>query len=315
MDAYIDLAKYVRMRMARTIFLLLVIGFWANLATAQGSGSFAMQHGGLERTYEVFEPNSVATSPRPLLLLLHGRFGTGENTLEYTQIRPIANRLGFIVVAPDGYKKSWNDGRNDTPAHRKNVDDVGFLNALLDQLMKDYSVDPNRVYCAGMSNGGFMTMTLMAQSGKRFAAAAIVTASVPEKGAEKFLPSPPLPLLILNGTSDPLVKYNGGPISNRNQEMILSTPKLAEMYSLHCGCTESQVSQAPNTAEDGTVTEITKWHGCKEGTALELWTVKGGGHTWPGKKQYLGENLIGKTSRDFDGTEVILEFLLRHKRP
>lgn len=301
--------------MLRSILWLVFPILLTASALAQGSGTFSMAFGGLQRTYAVHVPsNYEPDKAAPLLLLLHGRFGTGEKTLGYTQIRRFANQMGLIVVAPDGYKKSWNDGRGDTPAHRNGVDDVGFLNALLDHAMRTYSVDSQRVYCAGMSNGGFMTMALLAHSGQRFAGAAIVTASVPEVGAADFLPDPPLPLLIMNGTADPLVKYDGGPIRKGDSEMILATPKLAKLYADRCGCTSNKVAPAANPAEDGTVTEVTIWQDCKQNTALELWTVKGGGHTWPGKEQYLGESLIGKTSRDYDGTEVILDFLLRQRR-
>lgn len=298
--------------MALPILLLLALADPGQAQVLKGS----LKHGGIARSYLMYLPKGYdAQQKYPLMLLLHGRLGTGKNVLEYTGMEAIADRKGFIILAPDGYHKSWNDGRERTPAHQAHVDDVRFLGALLDKVQASYSVDLQRVYSVGMSNGGFMTLTLGKQLGHRFAAIAMVVAAVPEKNAVDKMPTHPLPLIVINGTEDPLIKWKGGPISERETELILDTPTFIDLYRKQMACSAETLQPQPDRTQDGTLTVVHTWTGCKPGVEVQLWEVQGGGHTWPGKQQYLHERWIGRTSRDYNGSEAIWTFLERFQLP
>jgi polyhydroxybutyrate depolymerase len=292
------------------LLLLLLLGVGKPLQAQVSDGILAS--GGMMRTYKTYLPKDYDPQQKyPLILLLHGRFGTGAQFLAYSNIAQLADRERFIVVAPDGYRKSWNDGRLRTPAHEAEVDDVKFLRGLLDRMCLSYPIDPAKIYCVGMSNGGFMTLTLAVQMPKRLAAIGVFVASGSENNPQRSIPAEILPLIVMNGTEDPLIKWQGGPISKRDQELVMATPEFLKLYALQGGCGTEISSPVADKVDDGTTTILHIWQDCSSAAEVQLWEVKGGGHTIPGKKQYLGEKLIGRTGRDYDGLEEIWSFLKR----
>ncbi len=292
------------------LLLLLVLGIGQPLQAQVTDG--ILSSGGIARTYHAYVPKGYDPQQKyPLVLLLHGRLGTGSKFLGYTGIRRLADREGFVVVAPDGYRKSWNDGRLRTPAHEAEVDDVKFLGSLLDRMCSAYRIDPAKIYCVGMSNGGFMTLTLATQMPNRLAAIGVIVASATEGHADRSIPKTILPMIVMNGTEDPLIKWNGGPISVRDQEKVMATPEFLRLYTQQGDCDVVMTLPMADTVDDGTATILHFWQDCSNAAEVQLWEVKGGGHTLPGKKQYLGEKLIGRTSRDYDGMEAIWSFLKR----
>jgi polyhydroxybutyrate depolymerase len=303
-------------KMHRYAILIFLSCFLSTLGHGQVITFGSLQVDGLTRTYTLRTPKGYpANRSYPLMLLLHGRFGTGMSILEYTDMGKLADEEGFIVLCPDGYKKSWNDGRADTPAHQAGVDDVAFLSALLTKFCMNPRVIDRRIHCVGMSNGGFMALKLGSRLGGRLTSISVVAASVPEANPESHLPIGKMPLLILNGTEDPLIKYEGGPISRRSPERILATPAFAARYASDLGCTQISTRDQADIQNDGTSTTVMTWSACEYPSELQLWTVKGGGHTWPGKKRYMSQRLVGRTSQDFDGNRVIWEFASRFIGP
>jgi polyhydroxybutyrate depolymerase len=295
------------------LLLLLLLGVGKPMTAQVSDGILAS--GGMMRTYKTYLPKGYDPQQKyPLILLLHGRFGTGAQFLAYSNIAQLADRESFIVVAPDGYRKSWNDGRLRTPAHEAEVDDVKFLSSLINRISSNYSIDPQRIYCMGMSNGGFMTLTLAAQMPKRLAAIGVFVASASENNPQRSIPTEILPLIVMNGTEDPLIKWNGGPISNRDQELVMATSEFLKRYTQQGDCDLMASMPLADTVDDGTTTILHRWLNCSSKAEVQLWEVKGGGHTIPGKKQYLGEKLIGRTARDYDGLEAVWSFLKQFRR-
>src|SRR5205085_12584180 len=120
----------------------------------------------------------------------------------------------FAVVFPDGLNHSWADLRpNNMRAGRvppHGTDDVAFIVKLVEKLVADGSADPKRIYVTGISNGGAMTMTLVCKRTDLFAAAASVVMNLTDQSANLCHPSRPVPMLMMNGTADPLIPYQGG---------------------------------------------------------------------------------------------------------
>ncbi len=301
--------------------LLTVLGLNFN-ACAPGRGLNTNDHthriefDGRERGYIVhLPPKEKMNGPLPLLFHLHGGGGTAKGTpgITFERFNELADRDGFIVVYPNAINKNWNDGRKleDVLAWKEDIDDVGFIIAILDELKQKHKIDATRIFTTGMSNGGFMSSRLLCDRADIFRGGAILTASLSKDYLPKCMPEKPVAVMVMNGTDDPLVPYDGGQIKvfRKTRGEIVSTDKIVEFWKDKNGCEiKENTMQLPDTVDDGTTVSVTKYSDCKEEGALILYTVNKGGHTWPGGKQYLGERWIGKTNRDIVACDVIWDF-------
>jgi polyhydroxybutyrate depolymerase len=280
----------------------------------------ALQSGGRERTYALVDPAGPAPAAgkpaalRPLLLALHGRGGTGEGQARLTQLGVLAAREGFLLAYPDGIDRSWADARGVTPASQKGVDDVAFLSALIDHLVKTRGADPRRVYAAGMSNGGFLSLRLACHLSDRIAAVVSVAANLATKEAAACTPARPIPVAFILGDRDKLVPYGGGMLAQGRGE-VLSGAASAQWFAGRNGCGPQPVEETLPATAEGARTVRLRYPGCQSGVEVLLYTVQGGGHAWPGGWEYLPEAIIGKTSRDFDASEEAWRFLSRFSLP
>ena len=274
--------------------------------------SGSLQSGGYTRTYIVhLPPASAMLHPAPLMIALHGRLGTGTGQGRLTHFDQLADSYGFIVVYPDGYQRSWADGRGVTPADKASIDDVAFISALIDQLSSQYSIDQTRIYAAGMSNGGYMTQRLACDLTKRFAAVAVVAANFSANLASHCAPTRPLPIMIIHGMADPLVLAAGG---TEEGASVLSTQASVQKWASLDGCSSTPaLSNLPDTVNDGTHIQRYVYQPCQNKAEVIFYNVQGGGHTWPGGLQYLPVSVIGKTSRNLDASAVIWQFFQQYK--
>ncbi len=277
----------------------------------------SMQVDGRERTYLAHVPPSYGGDRAvPLVLVLHGRLGDGRGTAELTQFDRVSDKHGFLVVYPDGLERSWADGRGGTPSDEKGVDDVAFLSALIRKLAHEYKVDTARVYATGISNGGFMSQRLACGLSEQIAAVGVVAATMGKNVASRCAPKLPVSVLVLIGTKDPLVPIEGGVMRRGAGGAILSLDETAREWASLDGCkSKPEVTVEPDWAGDGTRIRRDTYSACKEGTEVLIYWIEGGGHTWPGGKQYLPELMIGKTTRNLDASEVIWKFFERHTQP
>lgn len=273
--------------------------------------SGSLQPGGYTRTYIIhLPPASIILHPAPLLVALHGRLGTGAGQARLSHFDQLADSYGFIVVYPDGYQRSWADGRGVTPADKVGIDDVAFISALIDQLSNQYSIDQTRIYAVGMSNGGYMTQRLACDLTKRFAAVAVVAANFSANLASRCAPERPLPIMIIHGTADPLVSEAGGIEEGAS---VLSTQASVQKWAALDGCSATPaLSNLPDQVNDGTHIQRYVYQPCRDKTEVVFYNVQGGGHTWPGGLQYLPVSVIGKTSRNLDASAVIWQFFQQY---
>jgi polyhydroxybutyrate depolymerase len=281
--------------------------------------SSSIYSGGLQRTFDVHISSSYdETRPTPLIIVLHGGGGTGQGMPKLTNFNTIADRENFIIVYPDGFEKHWNDGRglSQYSAQTQNVDDVGFISALIDHLSAEFNIDAKRIYVTGISNGGMMSHRLGCELSQKIAAIAPVASNISVNMASIWAPSRPVPVLIINGTEDPLVPWAGGDIHFGMAKLgqVLSVADTVKFWVANNKCTSLLlVTQLPDKdTSDGTRVRREIYGGCADGAEVVLYAVEGGGHTWPGGLQYLPESIIGRTSRDFDASEVIWQFFKEH---
>jgi polyhydroxybutyrate depolymerase len=211
-------------------------------------------------------------------------------------------------------------GGQQDPNHQPNqerrateADDVAFINQMLDQLGSKFSVDSSRIYAAGLSEGGFMSLRLGCALGDRIAAVAAVGAAMPKTMI--CLPSRPVPLVMINGTSDPVVPYGGGTEHNRNLQTI-SVEDSAKAWAKIDRCDEKPEKTKLSAREKGGMeTKVDTYNGCHENVQVSLYSVKGAGNTWPGGEQFEVEKSVGKTSQDPNANEVIWSFFVTRKLP
>lgn len=288
----------------------------------------AMEHDGLERTWTVYVPDTLKPSP-PLVLFLHGSSHNAEVTrmLSLWRFDELAERDGFLVAYPEGLADSaglgvgneWNDCRKSTrnKAHDLNVDDVGFLTRLVDDLVDEYGVDRRRIYALGISDGGQMSYRLATERPDLFAAVAIIVAQQAEPYNSNCLnPRGPISVMVINGTADPVIPFEGGEasffgaFSAGDVQPMAGT--LAHWRAVNGIEGEPSVERLPDVDSDGVWVERIDSRAAS-GHEVVGYAVHGGGHTLPGGWQFYSASVIGPTSRDIVAVDEIWAFFQRHR--
>lgn len=210
-----------------------------------------------------------------------------------------------------GYPRGQRPNREPDQEHRQGPpDDIAFFNQMLDQIGSKFSADSSRIYAVGLSEGGFMSLRVGCALSDRIAAVAAVGADMPKTMI--CVPTRPVPLLMMNGTSDPVVPYGGGTEHNLNLR-TLSAEDSAKAWAKIDHCAEKPERSKLPKGKGGMETKVDTYGGCQQNAQVVLYSVKGGGNTWPGGEQYEAENAIGKTSSDLDANQVIWSFLVTRK--
>lgn len=264
----------------------------------------------MDRTYLLHVP---AGDPVGLVLSLHGGGGSGISQRGLTGFDNVADVHDLLVVYPDGYDKSWADGRGASPADRRHINDVAFLVGLVSKLQNDYRIAPGHVFVTGMSNGGFMSNRLACERADIFAAVAPVAGTLGTGVACN--PSQPVSVWEAHGTADPLVPFKGGTVRGRGGvSHSISVDSMVGKWRSADGCRGDPSMQALPDVRDGTLVRRFESTACAANTEVILYKIDSGGHTWPGGKQYLPAAVIGPTTRALDGSEAIAQFFLAHAR-
>ena len=249
--------------------------------------------GTTKRTAHVHVPASYdPTKATPVVIDLHGLTSNGTQQAWLSHYVTKSDSAGFIVVHPESSTSptSWNAGPGCcNPAAQDNVDDVGFMKNLIDQLEAQLCVDPDRVYATGLSNGGYMSYTLACDFADRIAAIGPVAGLF---AVSTCNPKRPMPVFHVHGDADQIVSY----------QYVAQT---VDFWVQSNKCTTTTT-----TYQNGNATCVTHG-GCTDGADVELCTIAGGGHQWPG-----GEALpfLGMKSDDLITTDAMWEFFVAHPR-
>ncbi len=286
---------------------------------------------GSKRTYDLYIPSSTPSAPSPLVLLLHGHFGsadamTGENNKKapYKVWLTIAERENWFLLIPDGEigpddHRGWNDCRGNAKTN-PNTDDVAFLNKLTDLVSSEHPIDKSRIYVHGTSNGGNMAYRLAQESGDRFRAIAAVVAAMPEQNKCRHL-GHPISVLIMNGTEDPILPYEGGGVGKRKSHQEDRGSVLSTAESLKYWLTNNEITSQPVTRKypdinkrDKSTVHTKQYFNKKNDTEVILFEIRGGGHTEPSLTEHyswLYSLIVGRQNRDIEMAEEVWKFFDR----
>jgi len=229
------------------------------------------------------------------------------------------NTPAFPLRCLRGSNGNWDDGRDAPFAPPEHIDDLAFVDAVIADVSAKYDVDPSRIYAWGISNGGFFTNRLACERTDSFAAFGNVIASMPE--GYDCTPSTTAPMLLMPGTEDPLVRYDGGPVASKSDEEAsrgssLSLQAATDFWLEHNECGSVVVTDSlPDTdPDDGSTVLSERWSDCSQDSEVWVLTAQGGGHGLPGAFQYLPSSIIGSVNQDIDGTAMLWSFFEQHQR-
>ncbi|MDX1964779.1 MAG: PHB depolymerase family esterase [Pirellulales bacterium] len=272
---------------------------------------------GRVRHYLVYVPATAAlTRPVPVHLTLHGSNSNGQVQLEFTGLNDHADQHGYVVVYPFGTGARarllfWNAGICCGDAWEAGVDDVGFISNLLTDLEQLIPLDHERIYISGMSNGAMMAYRLANELSLRIAAIAAVAGPM---AIRQVAPQLPVSVIHIHGDQDEFTPFLGGngPRSvTRTQH--LSVPETISAWVVANGCPAlpAKTTLRP-IVDDGTVVELAEYGPGRDGAEVHLYTILGGGHTWPNRppRPYY----LGKSSANLIANDVIWQFFQRHRR-
>jgi polyhydroxybutyrate depolymerase len=281
---------------------------------------------GISRRYLIRASPAKIGPPSPLVIMLHGHGGSadqitgkdGKKGAPYRIWLDIARRENLTLVAPEGLKGSdgklgWNDCRGDASTNPKS-DDVAFIDALLQNLVKEQSIDPSRVFAIGTSNGGHMALRLAAERPTRFTAIAAVIASMP-KNSQCAEPTRPVPMMFINGTRDPFVPYEGGFVGKGSYKRgaDLSTQDSVRLWvKVNHAKAEAEFSEKPDLDQKDSSRVFIENHPALPGGApVLLYRIEGGGHSEPSQKERYGwiyRQIVGAQNGDIELAEEVWAF-------
>ena len=266
---------------------------------------------GRERTYRLYVPADLPDGPVPLFVGLHGGTGWGDQFATTNHVEGLAESNGFVVVHPDGVKVAngrggvWNGGTCCAVAAREDVDDVGFLAALIDTVEAEQPIDPQRVFAFGHSNGGIMSYRLACELADRVVGIGVVAGTLALEPCE---PSQPVSVIHVHGTADQNLPIDGG-VGPESVAGVAFPPPLDGFDHLAAadGC------PAPEETTDGDVTTARR-EPCDDGSAATSATIAGAPHAWPGGTSRLTPRSSAGDA-GYDATAELVRFLLAHPRP
>lgn len=285
--------------MKKIYSFILFTFFAAHLFSQVGSFTFD----GLVRDYRIHLPAGYNSNTKyPLVFNLHGYTSQASEQELYSMMNQTSDAEKFIVVYPNGVNKAWNSGF--LGGMQSTVDDIGFISALIDTMNANYSVDLNRVYSCGMSNGGYQSNRMACELSNRIAAIASVTGLITDTAAANCTLTRPMPYMQIHGTADPTVNYNGFPSSFGAEATINFW-----LNKNQCATNGDTVFMAnTNTTDLSTVKKIS-YSNCSGTCKVVFYKVLNGGHTWPSA---LLDITSGPTNRDINANQEIWNFFKQY---
>jgi polyhydroxybutyrate depolymerase len=277
-----------------------------------GEETIWLAFGGRQRSYILYAPASIKwDKPTPLIFILHGGTGNAESAIRMSNFNEVADKNGILVVYPNGTGRlsndkllTWNGGDCCAYAETQNVDDVGFIRAIVSDLRSKINIDTKRIYAAGLSNGGIMSQRLACEAADIFAGIAPVAGTL---NYSPCAPSQPISVIEFHGTDDQHIPYQGG----RGSKSLVDVDFASVEFSINFWVSYNQCSSQPQTSRQNDI-QLDIWSNCRGSTSVELYTILGGGHAWPGGQGGWADS--DRPTNAISASEIIWEFFMAHPK-
>jgi polyhydroxybutyrate depolymerase len=259
--------------------------------------------GGSKRRYLLHTPTPRPQGPAPLLMAFHGA-GQGAKELQVlTGFDRIGDSLGMYVAYPAACDVSG------TWKLELGATDMDLVKGIVDRLTSSGDVDGTRVYAVGLSRGGQFAHRLGCELPQHFAAISSVAGQIISTIASSCTPGRAVPGIFFHGTDDLILLYDGA-ISGSVR--LFSAPATLDFWAGIAGCTGvPDTTAVPDVVGDSTTVERLRYSACNAGAEVVLYSVNGGGHTWPGRGS---DGALGRSTGDIDASQLVADFLLRFSK-
>ena len=284
----------------KRLFLLLFCGCLLSItAFSQTLEERYLFHDDLIREYLIYVPSTYDVGvAAPLVLVMHG-FGSNKENMLGVGMNDFAETTGYIVAYPDGvigaFGSAWNNGM----ILNTDIDDMGFLNALMDTIINTYNINERRIYSTGFSMGGVMSHRLGCESGNRMAAIASMSGPLAMSIRDNCVPQRKMPMLHLQGTSDDVLAYWGSALTATTGAM-----NTFHTWANHNECEgEVIIEQVPDTADEEYHVERYTYSDCDENYEVVHYRIYDWPHSWP------------RSRFNINATKEMVDFFERHEIP
>ena len=293
--------------------MLAAATFWWLHARAQPYAWIEID--GVSRAYLLYAPPPTEDgAPAPLVIALHGFLGTPKTIRERSALDTLAATAGFFVLYPKGQWWRWRM----SPKHEADLVDLRFIETLLDKVLSAHPIDEGRIYITGLSGGAMMTHLIACALGERVAAAASVVGTItPEAAAyaAQFGDAVPVPMMMVHGSADNTVRWEGDTTKWYGQPAYMSVPDTLAFWRERNKTKDTPTRRTlpDNKPDDVTAVTEERYPPGVGGAEVILYTVQGGEHSWPGSNPELYAKDV-KVCRHFNATHAIWSFFKKHSR-
>ena len=300
----------IRLRLASVLLAVAAAQMLASAPAQAFTGRLAIDVAGQKRTAIFVEPERLKRTPRSAIIVLHGATnGLGRRIQANLGLDEWLRGSGAVAVYPDALEGGWNVTGEAGP------DDPAFLRALAARLVADGVADRRKIFLMGVSTGGMLALRIGCQSSDYLAGVGALIAGLPAKLAAGCKP-PPLAFLLMNGTANPLVPYQGGPVKlpGFKDEVASAEATLAPFAAANDCSAQRTIREFPDRdPADGSRVIMERLNGCKH--LVEMVRVEGGGHTLPGRlaRSDRGQ-IVGALNKDVNVSRLIAEFVRQSQR-
>lgn len=277
--------------------------------------------GTVDHSYYLFVPQAlIGADDIPVVVSLHGGGSNAREHDLFTRLRVKAASAGFALLTPDGYRTTWNAGSCCAPAATAGIDHSAIIRAMLDDAGTLISVDPQRVFATGHSNGGMMAYRLACDLSDRIAAIAPNAAVMMDRDLDTdpptqvftCQPTRPVPILHLHGLADTCVPYAGGVSTGPEGGLRPPASDSIDFWVDNNRCTLPPLLPT-NVNGDA---RCNTHSGCQDQAIVKVCTVDGAGHVWPGTgANPSGDTCGGSGTTDLDANDVMWDFFVNHPMP
>ena len=273
-----------------------------------GDVEVTLIYAGVKRSYVLhIPPGHDASRPVPLVLAFHGITLNAYEMIRISGFNAQSDADGFIVVYPNasGTQMSWNGGHCCGEASANNVDDVGFVRAIISEVSTSLNIDPKRIYATGFSNGAILVYRLACEMSDQIAAIGPVSATQAVEDLPNCQPARPVPIIHFHGTDDEPNPYDGG--ETPAGAHFISVEDAMRFWTEMDGCPAQ-----PQQTESGSILHDV-YAPCESGAAVELYTIEGGLHAWPGGEAVSAR--MGEPTMEISATALLWEFFVAYPIP